>query len=188
MERPCPAPAAQRGGEAHSGAPPRLAGRPSPRGPVAGPCGVAELEVGELVVLRLVGLVGGQAQGLVFVWETPEHAQVYEAVVTDVDLDEVVGPCDHLALERHGLKDVELAIFLLFQLGFHLGRERGEGSAAPSVGLPAREWTRPLPARSAPGGTGRLSLTAAEATALLTADSRPRSLSHSPRTPPSMLF
>lgn len=58
---------------------------------------------------------------------------MYKVVVIDLNLDEVVGPRDQLALELHGLKKGVLLVCLLLQLGLHLG----EGTEQETQRLPS---------------------------------------------------
>ena len=45
-----------------------------------------ELEIGQLVLPGLVGLIVMQGQGTLFVWETFMHSNVYEVVIFNLNL------------------------------------------------------------------------------------------------------
>lgn len=91
-----------------------------------------ELEIRQLVMLGLVGLIAGQGQGLVFVRETLKYSKVHKLLIVNLNLDEVVPASDHLAPELHGLKGSELLVFPLFQLGLHLGEGTEPGALVAS--------------------------------------------------------
>lgn len=97
-----------------------------------GPHSAWELEIRQLVMLGLVGLIAGQGQGLVFVRETLKYSKVHKLLIVNLNLDEVVCASDHLAPELHGLKGSELLVFPLFQLGLHLGEGTERGTLVAS--------------------------------------------------------
>lgn len=52
-----------------------------------GLCAKSGLEVGQLVVSAFVGLVAGQGQGLVLVWEAFKYSNVHEVIIIHLNLE-----------------------------------------------------------------------------------------------------
>lgn len=52
-----------------------------------GPHSAWELEIRQLVMLGLVGLIAGQGQGLVFVRETLKYSKVHKLLIVNLNLE-----------------------------------------------------------------------------------------------------
>lgn len=79
-----------------------------------------ELEICQLIIPGLVGLIVIQGQGHVFMQETLKYPHVYKVII-NLNLNEAVSP--HLAPELHSLKNKMLLVCPLLQLGLLLASD-----------------------------------------------------------------